>query len=140
MTRPLRRCIILSRSQTSYQTVIVRLLTQGKFIHNYDVAFSALRIRKTRSRGDDTLWIKITVAVDGVNRGSATWDGTGGRDTNDGYYDGLRNAGNHIIVVATGPINESSVVKVSFLSLITAIPTTKMTTARHSPRYPASPP
>lgn len=83
--------------------------------YDYDVAFSALRIRKTRSRGNDTLWIKITVAVDGVNIGSSTWDGTGGRDKNDGYYDGLRNAGKHIIGVATGPITDLSVVKVSFL-------------------------
>jgi hypothetical protein len=31
---------------------------------NYDAAFSAIRIRNTRSRHQDTLWIKVSVSVD----------------------------------------------------------------------------
>jgi hypothetical protein len=82
---------------------------------NYNVAFSAIRIRNTRSRHQDTLWIKINVSVDGVDRGTATWDGTGSRDKNNGYYDTLRNAGKQLIGVPTGPITDSSMVRVSFL-------------------------
>jgi len=84
---------------------------------NYDVAFSAIRIRNTRSRHQDTLWIRISVSVDGQDRGTANWDGTGGRDKNNGYFDGLRNAQGKLIGVSTGPITDGSAVKVSFLVL-----------------------
>lgn len=67
--------------------------------NNYDVAFAAIRIMDTRSRGNDTLWIKINVAVDDVDKGTVTWDGSfsheegkalrAGRDFNNGYFDGI---------------------------------------------------
>jgi hypothetical protein len=81
----------------------------------YDIALSAIRIRNTRARHQDTLYFRIGVSVDGTDIGTATWDGTGGRDKNNGYYDTLRNGDGKPIAVSTGPIEDSSLVKVSFI-------------------------
>jgi hypothetical protein len=93
---------------------------------NYDVAFSAIRIRETRSRHNDTIWIRMKLFVDGKDRGTINWDGTScrevnqprsGRDFNDGYFDMFRNARNTLVGVQTEPITETSIVQVSFLVL-----------------------
>jgi hypothetical protein len=101
----------------------------GKPTVNYDVAFSALRIRKTRAStlGKDTVYIKISVSVDGKDMGTANWDGTScreekrgiqhGRDLTEGYYDTIRNAGNGLVGMQTGPITDDSKIKVTFLVL-----------------------
>jgi hypothetical protein len=99
---------------------------------NYDVAFSAIRIRKTRSSnlGKDTVYIKMSVAVDGKDKGTVNWDGTScmelvnnnrvqhsGRDFKEGYFDAIRNANNALVGISTGPITGKSAVKVTFLVL-----------------------
>lgn len=88
----------------------------------YDVRLGSIQIRDTRSRGDDTLYASITVSVNGKSKGTATWDGTGGRQKNNGFYP-LFNAGGaaarDFIKVSTGPISDTDVVTVSFALLNT---------------------
>lgn len=102
----------LTRSYISYVSGLRNLNSPAA---GYDVALSAIRIRNTRARRQDTVYFRIRVSVDGVDKGTAAWDGTGGRKNNNGYYDTLRNEDNRPIAVSTGPIADSSLVKIGFI-------------------------
>lgn len=88
---------------------------------NYNIAFSAIEIRNTRSGGEDTLWIRFNMSVDGRPLPAVEWDGShcngqshSGRNFNSGLCDGFRNqhgklVGNEVSLVDT------SIVRITYL-------------------------
>jgi hypothetical protein len=88
--------------------------SNGPGPHSYSVQFSAVRIRQLRSQSKDTVYASMAVAVNGVTKQTAAWDGRGGRNNNKGFLAFLQQD-NALVLVNTGAINDSDVVKVSYV-------------------------
>lgn len=82
-------------------------------LHSYTVQFSAMRIRQIASPSKDTVYASVSVSVNGQARGTAAWDGRGGRDNSPGFLK-LFQQNSSMVIVNAGAIGDADTVLISF--------------------------